>query len=111
MEFCPGRTLREAIDSGLLLGAAPPRQQQQQQQEQQQQQQQLGFSPEAALSEASLGDTVEWRWRITKELVQAVVYIHQNGVIHRDLKPSNVFLKVTDGGGLTVKVKTLNPKP
>ncbi|CBZ52314.1 putative Wee kinase [Neospora caninum Liverpool] len=34
------------------------------------------------------------KWRLTRDLVGGVAYMHSSGVIHRDLKPSNIFLKV-----------------
>ena len=121
MEYCPGRTLREAIDSGMLLDKPQQLQQQlqqlQQEQEQQQhpqqqhpqqhpqQQQQQQQQEQEGFLGASVDSLLVCKWVITKQLVQAVVYIHQNGVIHRDLKPSNVFLKPADEeGSLIVKV-------
>ncbi|KFG61780.1 eIF2 kinase IF2K-C, partial [Toxoplasma gondii RUB] len=42
------------------------------------------------------------KWRLTRDLVGGVAYMHSFGVIHRDLKPSNIFLKV-DQDRLCVK--------
>lgn len=33
------------------------------------------------------------RMRVVRELIQAVDYLHRNGVVHRDIKPSNVILR------------------
>ncbi|KYF44338.1 eIF2 kinase IF2K [Toxoplasma gondii ARI] len=43
------------------------------------------------------------KWRLTRDLVGGVAYMHSFGVIHRDLKPSNIFLKV-DQDRLCVKI-------
>ena len=53
--------------------------------------------------EASLGQSDEGRIRLIAQLLRALSYIHQRGVIHRDIKPSNVLvvggeLKLLDFG-------------
>lgn len=40
--------------------------------------------------------SIEEKWRLTKEILQSLAYIHSRGMIHRDLKPSNIFL-ASDG--------------
>ncbi|XP_057339268.1 eIF-2-alpha kinase GCN2-like isoform X1 [Microplitis mediator] len=35
-------------------------------------------------------------WRLFREMVEGIAYIHQQGMIHRDLKPVNIFLDSND---------------
>lgn len=50
--------------------------------------------------------------RYTRQLLDAVALLHQNGIVHRDIKGANIFL--TDGGnalklgdfGCAAKIKT-----
>lgn len=39
-------------------------------------------------------------WRLFRQIIDALSYIHGNGIIHRDLKPVNVFI----GQGTNVKI-------
>ena len=39
--------------------------------------------------------------RVLFQIHEAVVYIHQKGLLHRDLKPSNVFFSL-EGGSVKV---------
>lgn len=43
---------------------------------------------EDALSEMNQSDV----WRLVRQIVEALVYIHSRRIIHRDLKPGNIFL-------------------
>lgn len=65
-----------------------------------------GKAEEALLARASLWELVILKWRISRELVSALAFMHKFGVIHRDLKPSNIFLKASDDG-LSIKVDFL----
>ncbi|KAJ1966263.1 eukaryotic translation initiation factor 2-alpha kinase, partial [Dispira parvispora] len=38
------------------------------------------------------GLNMDESWRLFRQILEGLVYIHSQGVIHRDLKPSNVFL-------------------
>lgn len=35
-------------------------------------------------------------WRLLREVVEGLAYIHQQGIIHRDLKPVNLFIDSHD---------------
>ncbi|XP_056630081.1 eIF-2-alpha kinase GCN2 [Diorhabda sublineata] len=51
-------------------------------------------------------------WRLFREIVEGLAYIHQQGMIHRDLKPVNIFLdyedhvKIGDFGLATTSIKS-----
>eukprot|EP00762_Andalucia_godoyi_P006722 ANDGO_06190.mRNA.1 eIF-2-alpha kinase GCN2 len=56
------------------------------------------------IDDGALAQNVDERWRLFRQLLDALVYIHSMGIIHRDLKPANIFfdelgdLKVGDFG-------------
>lgn len=42
------------------------------------------------------------RW--TRQLVEALLYMHQNGLLHRDIKPANIFLASRDHDTSVLKI-------
>ena len=34
----------------------------------------------------------EVKWKIFRQILEAVNYLHTNSILHRDIKPENVFL-------------------
>jgi translation initiation factor 2-alpha kinase 4 len=44
----------------------------------------------------------EDRWRILRQTIEGLAYIHAKRIIHRDLKPANIFLD----SNLDVKART-----
>eukprot|EP00927_Polykrikos_kofoidii_P047958 TRINITY_DN42220_c0_g1_i1.p1 TRINITY_DN42220_c0_g1~~TRINITY_DN42220_c0_g1_i1.p1 ORF type:complete len:1135 (+),score=184.84 TRINITY_DN42220_c0_g1_i1:215-3619(+) len=37
-------------------------------------------------------------WKLFRQVLDALAYVHSKGLIHRDLKPPNIFLSVAHGG-------------
>lgn len=67
MELCEGMTLRDLIDQRALANRSGD-----------------GRDPH------------EDCWRLFRQLLEAVSYIHKQGILHRDLKPPNVFIAISD---------------
>lgn len=44
------------------------------------------------IDENSLDLTDNERWKMVRQILEALVYIHRRKIIHRDLKPGNIFL-------------------
>ncbi|KAI9807305.1 MAG: hypothetical protein M1833_000048 [Piccolia ochrophora] len=42
-----------------------------------------------------LHDRVDEGWRLLRQIVEGLNYIHGQGIIHRDLKPDNIFIDLT----------------
>ncbi|EDO06639.1 Ser/Thr protein kinase domain containing protein [Babesia bovis T2Bo] len=67
-----------------------------------------------AINDRRLHDKPQLVIELFRQILEALSYIHEKGIIHRDIKPSNIFLKSEDGVlsiklgdfGLTAKLNT-----
>eukprot|EP00457_Paulinella_chromatophora_P000210 gb/GEZN01000210.1/.p1 GENE.gb/GEZN01000210.1/~~gb/GEZN01000210.1/.p1 ORF type:complete len:1844 (-),score=403.53 gb/GEZN01000210.1/:133-5325(-) len=58
---------------------------------------QMEFCPSNTLKEMILSGKISSKepkkvWRLFRQTLQAVAYLHEKGIIHRDLKPANIFI-------------------
>ncbi|GFE54971.1 PEK kinase [Babesia ovis] len=67
-----------------------------------------------AITDRRLLDKPQLAIELFRQILEALSYIHEKGIIHRDIKPSNIFLKSENGVlsiklgdfGLTAKLQT-----
>eukprot|EP00437_Effrenium_voratum_P071609 CAMPEP_0181493024 /NCGR_PEP_ID=MMETSP1110-20121109/51001_1 /TAXON_ID=174948 /ORGANISM="Symbiodinium sp., Strain CCMP421" /LENGTH=153 /DNA_ID=CAMNT_0023620309 /DNA_START=3 /DNA_END=460 /DNA_ORIENTATION=- len=55
-------------------------------------------------------------WKLFRQVLDALAYMHSRGLIHRDVKPPNIFLSKAEGGhaklgdfGLSTEMASLEP--
>ena len=56
---------------------------------------QMEYCDKQTLRDLIRGDlysNIEEAWRLFRQILEGLAYIHANGVIHRDLKPENIFI-------------------
>ncbi len=54
--------------------------------------------------EIAYGMSVDEKWRLIVQMLQALSYLHRRGILHRDLKPDNVMVIKAPDGDYQVKV-------
>ena len=47
---------------------------------------------DSAMDRGHRRQTAAVRWRLARELLEAVAYVHSRGIVHRDLKPRNIMV-------------------
>mmetsp|Transcript_60791 Transcript_60791/g.140452 ORF Transcript_60791/g.140452 Transcript_60791/m.140452 type:complete len:872 (-) Transcript_60791:10-2625(-) len=66
------------------------------------------------LKDGAHGASADYLWRLSRQMLEGIQYIHSQGILHRDLKPSNIFLdssgdiKIGDFGLATFEVVELD---
>jgi hypothetical protein len=74
-----------------------------------------GLTPFFAVSQGELWKSEKEVWKIFRQLVEALAFIHTKGLIHRDIKPENIFLNdaadvmLGDFGLATVTARRASP--
>ncbi|GAM21149.1 hypothetical protein SAMD00019534_043240 [Acytostelium subglobosum LB1] len=64
------------------------------------------------LTESGISSNDDDIWKLFRQIVEGMAYVHSQGIIHRDLKPSNIFfdscgdIKIGDFGLATNKTST-----
>ncbi|OHT12431.1 hypothetical protein TRFO_17696 [Tritrichomonas foetus] len=57
---------------------------------------QMEYCPGRSLDELFRDDSffqdTNKQWKITREILEGLQYLHKQGIIHRDMKPSNIFI-------------------
>ena len=56
----------------------------------------VGFIYRKAIDKDCLYEDQSRSWRLIREIVEGLSYIHEQDMIHRDSKPVNIFLDLYD---------------